>query len=89
MVPNLWGYIADKTGQYKSIIVLGAAGALIAFCGIYWAHSFTAIILVMTLYSAFWNAISPQFEALTLHSLAQRAHITRAFACGVRWVLFY
>ncbi|MFO1368678.1 MAG: MFS transporter [Marinagarivorans sp.] len=74
MVPNLWGYIADKTGQYKSIIVLGAAGALIAFCGIYWAHSFTAIILVMTLYSAFWNAILPQFEALTLHSLAQRAH---------------
>jgi PPP family 3-phenylpropionic acid transporter len=72
IVPNLWGYIADKSGQYKSIIVLGALGALLAFSGIYWAQSFAAIIVVMTLYSAFWNAILPQFEALTLHSLARQ-----------------
>lgn len=72
IVPNLWGYIADKSGQYKSIIVLGALGALLAFSGIYWAQSFAAIIVVMTLYSAFWNAILPQFEALTLHSLAHQ-----------------
>ncbi|HMW70264.1 MAG TPA: MFS transporter, partial [Cellvibrionaceae bacterium] len=72
MVPNLWGYIADRSGHYKGIIVLGALGAWLAFSGIYWAQNFAAIILVMTLYSAFWNAILPQFEALTLHSLAHQ-----------------
>lgn len=72
IVPNIWGYIADSSGNYKGIIVLGALGALLAFSGIYWAQSFAAIIVVMTLYSAFWNAILPQFEALTLHSLANQ-----------------
>jgi MFS transporter, PPP family, 3-phenylpropionic acid transporter len=74
IVPNIWGYIADKTGQYKSIILVGVFGALASFVFIYWAQGFIALIVVMTLYSAFWNAILPQFEALTLHSLAQQAH---------------
>ncbi len=74
IVPNIWGYIADRSGRYKGIILVGALGASVAFSGIYWAQSFMAILLVMTLYSAFWNAILPQFEALTLHRLAQQAH---------------
>lgn len=74
LVPNLWGFVADKSGHYKPIIVFGACGALASFALIFWAQSFTAIIIVMTLYSAFWNAILPQFEAVTLHSLEQQSH---------------
>jgi MFS transporter, PPP family, 3-phenylpropionic acid transporter len=74
LIPNLWGYIADKSGQYKPIIILGALGALASFAFIFVAQSFAAVIVVMSLYSAFWNAILPQFEAITLHSLAHEAH---------------
>jgi MFS transporter, PPP family, 3-phenylpropionic acid transporter len=74
LVPNLWGYIADKSGHYKPIIVFGAAGALASFVFIFWAQSFASIIIVMTLYSAFWNAILPQFETVTLHSLELQTH---------------
>ncbi|MEY4589139.1 MAG: hypothetical protein RL497_1215 [Pseudomonadota bacterium] len=74
LVPNIWGYIADQTGRYKPIIIFGAVGALLSFVFIFFAQSFLTIVLVMTVYSAFWNAILPQFEAITLHSLAQEAH---------------
>lgn len=74
LVPNIWGYIADKSGRYRRIILLGAVGALVSFAGIYLADTFLLIAVVMTLYSAFWNAILPQFEAVTLHTLGEQAH---------------
>ena len=38
----------------------------------FWAESFWAIALVMTLYSFFWNASLPQFEAVTFSYLKDR-----------------
>jgi MFS transporter, PPP family, 3-phenylpropionic acid transporter len=74
IVPNIWGYVADKSGHYKRVILLGALGALGSFAGIFVAEQFITIAIVMTLYSAFWNAILPQFEAVTLHALGAKAH---------------
>jgi len=38
-------------------------------------HSFATLALVMVLFSLFWNAALPQFEATTLSHLQDRAHL--------------
>lgn len=70
--PNLWGMLADRTGRRLGTIRLGAAMACLAFAGILVGDSFMAMALVMAGYSFFWNAIMPQFEALTLDHLKSR-----------------
>lgn len=70
--PNLWGMLADRTGRRLGTIRLGAAMACLAFAGILVGDSFMVMVLVMAGYSFFWNAIMPQFEALTLDHLKPR-----------------
>jgi PPP family 3-phenylpropionic acid transporter len=67
--PNLWGALADATGQRLGTIRLGAAFACLCFAGIFAGDSFALMALVMAGYSFFWNAVMPQFEALTLDYL--------------------
>ncbi len=67
--PNLWGWIADHSGRRMGTIRTGAALGLLAFLGIFAADGFWSMLLVVTGYSFFWNAVMPQFEALTLDYL--------------------
>ncbi len=80
--PNLWGWVADHTGRRTTTVRVGAALGVAFFSGIFVADGFWATALVMAGYSFFWNAVMPQFEALTLdhlHRQPQRYSIIRVW----------
>jgi len=72
--PNVWGWIADHTGKRMAIVRFGSLCAIIAFAGILLVTSYWWIALVMLLYSFFWNATLPQFEATTFSHLGSKVN---------------
>jgi PPP family 3-phenylpropionic acid transporter len=73
VAPNVWGWLGDHLGHRMRIVRLASLISLLVFCGMFWAESFWAIALVMTLYSFFWNASLPQFEVVTFSYLKELA----------------
>ena len=74
VAPYLWGWIADHTGQRMMIVRIASLLAVIAFAGIFINHTYWWLVLVMMIYSFFWNASLPQFEATTLSYLGEDTH---------------
>lgn len=74
IAPYIWAWIADHSGRRLHLVQWGSVVAAICFTGVYWAESMTAMAVVMFLFSFFWNAGLPQFEAITLHFLGQETH---------------
>lgn len=72
--PNLWGWLADHTGKRMMVVRLGSLLALLSFFGIFVIQGFWAMALVMLVFSFFWNAVLPQFEATTLTQLGKDSH---------------
>lgn len=72
VAPNIWGWLADHTGQRLRIVRYGAFFTCLMFVLIFWQDSAIGIALVMTGFSFFWNAVLPQFEVLTLTHLKGR-----------------
>lgn len=78
--PNVWGWIADHTGKPMAIVRLGSLAAAVAFSGTLitvtdgFGHSFLWLAVVMTVFSFFWNASLPQFEATTFSHLGDQTH---------------
>jgi len=66
IAPNVWGWLADHLGQHMSIVRWAALAALLVFLGMFRVEGFWPIALVMSLFSFFWHAALPQFEAVTL-----------------------
>lgn len=75
IAPTLWGWLADHTGRRISVIRWACLLAAITFFGVYAVGaSYLGLALVMLLFSFFWNAALPQFEAITLAHLGEQAH---------------
>ena len=72
--PILWGWIADHTGKSIGIIRLAAFFSTVIFAGFLWAHDYVGFALITIGFSFFWNAMLPQFEAVTLTHLRNAAH---------------
>ena len=72
--PNIWGYIADRTGRRMAIVRLGSLLALISFSCVLIAQTFWWLVFVMVAFSFFWNAALPQFEATTFNHLGSDSH---------------
>lgn len=72
--PNIWGWIADHTGQRMAIVRLGCLAALLAFTGVFIGTSYVWIAAIMLVFSFFWNAALPQFEATTFGYLGKDTH---------------
>lgn len=69
IAPNIWGWIADHTGQRMRIIRSASLLAAVCFAGVFISSSYLWLAVVMTAFSFFWNASLPQFEATTLNHL--------------------
>jgi PPP family 3-phenylpropionic acid transporter len=74
VAPNVWGWIADHTGRRMAIVRIGCLLAALIYAGILLNQSYWWLILVMLLFSFFWNAALPQFEATTLSYLGEASH---------------
>lgn len=72
--PNIWGWIADHTGRRMQIVRLGSLCAALAFAGVFYQDGFVWLAIVMLLFSFFWNAALPQFEATTFYHLGEHVH---------------
>lgn len=72
--PNVWGWIADHTGKRMAIVRLGSLCAVLAFTGVFYQDGYVWLLLVMLVFSFFWNAALPQFEATTFHHLGDHVH---------------
>lgn len=73
VAPNVWSWLADKTGQRMSVIRSGSLIALVIFLGIFWRlDSFWWLVIIIAGFSFFWNAILAQFEVVTLSHLKAR-----------------
>jgi len=74
IAPNIWGWIADHTGQRMRIVRLACLLAAVAFAGVFLWKGYWWLVLVMSVFSFFWNAALPQFEATTLTYLGRQTH---------------
>ncbi len=74
VAPNIWGWLADHTGRRVQIIRLTTLLALIAFAAVFFGQGYWWVAAVMCLFSFFWNAALPQFEAATMNMLGDQAH---------------
>ncbi len=72
VAPSIWGWLGDQHGRRLAVIRWGNALALLAFMFIFVSHDFWVLVLVVGVYSFFWNAVLPQFEVVTLGFLKQR-----------------
>lgn len=68
-LPLLWGWVADRSGRRMWLIRLASLMALLAFVVLPFADSYAAILIAVVIFSVFWNATMPQFEAVTLGHL--------------------
>ncbi|AGA34776.1 Nucleoside:H+ symporter:Major facilitator superfamily [Thioalkalivibrio nitratireducens DSM 14787] len=74
VAPNVWGWLADRSGVRMPIIRWGALAALFGFAGVLLHSGYWWLAAVMAGFSFFWNAILPQFEAVTLRALGRDSH---------------
>ena len=74
IAPNLWGWVADRTGRHITIVRLGSLLTVICFLGVFAAgNHYLWLALIIGLFSFFQNAALPQFEAVTLAHLGKQA----------------
>ncbi|MDI3324990.1 MFS transporter [Pontibacterium granulatum] len=71
VAPNIWGWLADRTGQRLRIVQMGSLVTCLVFVLIFWQEDALGIGLVMLGFSFFWNAVLPQFEVITLGHLGE------------------
>ena len=69
VAPNVWGWIADHTGQRMLIVRIASLLAAAAFAGVFLGSGYWWLVAVMIVFSFFWNASLPQFEATTMSHL--------------------
>lgn len=74
VAPYLWSWIADHTGHSMKIIRIASVISSVAFTGVFFDSSFWWLVAVMLLFSFFWNATLPQFEANTMNHLGADTH---------------
>jgi len=74
VAPYIWGWIADHHGKSMQIVRLASLAATLSFAAILFDNSYLWIAIVMLVFSFFWNASLPQFEATTLQHLGDHSH---------------
>jgi len=74
IAPNIWGWIADHTGKRMTIVRIGCLFAAITYAGNLIDTQFWWLVLIILIFSFFWNAALPQFEATTFNHLGDREH---------------
>ena len=74
VAPNLWGWLADKTGKHLLLIRLTCLLAVLMFAGFFYRQDFAWYAGITAGFSFFWNATLPQFEAAALQHMRDYPH---------------
>ena len=73
VTPWLWGHAADRYGSRRRVVCVASAGALLAFAAVSASSGFWSLFAALLVFGFFWQGALPQFEALTLSRLGERA----------------
>jgi PPP family 3-phenylpropionic acid transporter len=73
IAPNIWGWLADHTGQKLLVVKIAATLSAICYLGVFATTSFWGMLLVLALMSFFWSASMPLVEATTLTYLGKNS----------------
>ncbi|MGB0720888.1 MAG: MFS transporter [Gammaproteobacteria bacterium] len=74
IAPNIWGWVADHTGWHMRLVRHGSLAAMLSFAAVFFVDGYWSMAAVMVVFSFFWNAVLPQFEAVTLNHLGSETH---------------
>jgi len=74
VAPNIWGWLADRSGRHMAIVRSASLLSILVFLGVFAVTGFWGLALVMGLFSFFWNASLPQVEAVTFNHLREQIH---------------
>ena len=72
VAPAFWGWLADRTGAARGIVVLSAGAVLAGFALLQWLDGYGAAVAIMLIMSLLAAGALPLVEALTLGSLGGR-----------------
>ena len=75
LAPYIWGWIADHTGKRLLVIRLAVFIGMLVFSATLLLHDYWSLLIVLTVFSFFWNATLPQFEAATMNNLGDKKHL--------------
>ena len=83
LAPNLWGWLADRTGKRLLVVQLAALCGVLSYLGVFFTTQFWGMLLVLGVMSFFWSASMPLVEATTLTYLGKNtAHYGRIRSWG-------
>ena len=74
VAPYICGWFADHTRRSMFIIRVTSVLAVLSFSLVFVSQQLWWLTVAMLLFSFFWNAILPQFEAMTLNHLGDDSH---------------
>ncbi|WP_373019647.1 MFS transporter [Thiomicrorhabdus sp.] len=74
IAPNLWGWLADRSGLSIKWVRLATALTLVSGVGLIAFDSYWALLLTILFFSFFWHASLPQFESYTFGCLGDEKH---------------
>jgi PPP family 3-phenylpropionic acid transporter len=63
IVPPLIGYFADRFNQRRSLLILAATGQLIPLLLIFWFHSYSNLLILISAFAFFNSTVLPLGEA--------------------------
>ena len=69
VAPAFWGWLADRTGATRRIVIFSAGAVLAGFALLHFLDGFAAVVAIMLLMSLLAAGAMPLVEALTLGSL--------------------
>ena len=68
-----WGYLADRTGARKAVLVVISVGMALGFMALWRVADYAALLLASMFFAAFYTSLIPQGMALSLGVL-YRSH---------------
>ena len=69
--PHVWGWLADRSGRRLRVARIGTVVGTAIYCGLFAAHGFEALVVVVLLMSFFLSAALPLLEVTTLTHLGE------------------
>ncbi len=69
VAPPVWAWLSGRSTRPGLWFVGACAASLFCFSGFLFTHTTAALLLVMAAFGFFYNALLPQFEAMTLTAL--------------------
>ncbi|CAN5198824.1 major facilitator superfamily domain-containing protein 6 [soil metagenome] len=74
VAPPVWNALNARSAHPGRLLLIGCVATLLCFAGFTLARSVPSLLLVMAAFGLFYNAVMPQFEAMTLAALGQDSH---------------